>query len=427
MARVSLRLAAAAAASMALLSGCGFGLEPVLQLVTDRQEMAAYVDNFNATHTDVRVEITYEENPAQAVLDGVAGDLVIGSWLSTPAVMDRLDALADIVKPGKLEPSWFYQKLLAMGSRDNRPFLVPLSFSLPAIVYEPEAIAPTELPPMFMPLDTLRSLSAPFNKTDKSGVFTRVGFSPSWNGEFLTESALLLGARFRPGRNGMPAWDDTGLRRTVDLTRSWLIEVNGRANGSADADESFTSRFFLVQPWYELLSSGRIRFALASFTDFFALPEDKRHAMDFRWLSQDGQVPVLDDVLFAGILRTSRNKAGARTFLLWFANPATQQGEGLLAVNQSRRIGVFAVTNGFSSLKSINEKDLPQRYPLLIGHIPQERMLVFPETLPDNWVAIRGTSGSDGVIWPWILAAASGRSSQSLDKALQDWQNAQRK
>ncbi len=96
-------------------------------------------------------------------------------------------------------------------------------------------------------------------------------------------------------------------------------------------------------------------------------------------------------------------------------------------MNQSMRIGVFAVTNGFSALKSINEKDLPQKYPVLLGHIPLERLLVFPETLPDNWVTLRGTSRSDGVIWPWILQAATNPSIQPLDKAIQEWQNAQKK
>ena len=408
------------AAACFALAGCGFGLEPTLTLITDRPEMAAYVDIFNATRTDVRVEMSYQESPAQAVLDGTAGDLVIGSWLSSPAVMDRLDGLGDIVKPGKLEPSWFYHSLLSMGSRDNRPFLVPLSFSLPAIVYLPGQDT-TELPPMFMPLDTLRNLSRPFNKTDKAGDVLQMGFSPSWDGNFLTETALLFGARFRPGRGGLPQWDENGLKKTVDFAHSWLVDVNG---GSSD-DAKFAVRTALVQPWYKLLTSQKVRFALASFTALFALPEDKRHDFDYRWLSQDGLIPVMDDVLFGGVLRSSRNKAGARAFLLWFASPTTQ--ESLLAANQSRRIGVFAVTDGFSALKSINEKDLPQRYPLLIGHVPGERLLVFPETLPDDWVKVRGTTTSDGVIWPWILSAARDPSTKPLDKTLQDWQNAQKK
>jgi hypothetical protein len=270
---------------------------------------------------------------------------------------------------------------------------------------------------MFMPLDDLRSMSKAFNKTNKSGLPTAMGFSPlgDWNADFLTASALLFGARFRPGRNGMPAYDENGLSRTTDFIRTWLNQVNG----GAAADGAFSGRN-RVQPWYKLLSSGKTLFALASFTDFFALPVEKRHDFDFRWLSQDNIIPVMDNVLFGGVLRASRNKAGARAFFQWFCSPAVQQT--LLNVNQSKRIGVFGVTDGFSSLKAINERDLPQKYPLLLGHIPLENILSFPGPLPDNWVKVR-----DGVLVPWIAQTASGQETQALDKKLDEWQKAQKK
>ena len=128
-------------------------------------------------------------------------------------------------------------------------------------------------------------------------------------------------------------------------------------NGGAAADAAFTNRI-LVQPWYKLLSSGKTLFALASFRDLFALPEEKRRDFDFRWLSEEGSIPVLDDVLFAGVPRSSRDKAGARAFLLWFCSLPVQQS--LLTVNQSRRIGVFGITNGFSALKS-DQREGPSR------------------------------------------------------------------
>jgi ABC-type glycerol-3-phosphate transport system substrate-binding protein len=403
---------AAVAVGMAALAGCSFGTESAVRLITNRSELAAYVDRFNSLQGDVKVEISYQEVPSQAVLDGVPGDVVIGEWLASPAVMDRLDSLADLVKPGKLDPSWFYARFLDMGSRDNRPILIPVSFTLPAIAYMRSS---ADLANMFMPLDALESRSHDFNKTSKAGTLTSVGFSPFWNPDFLTETALLFGARFRPGRNGLPAFDEGGVAKTVDFARSWMTKVN---NGPA-VDAAFANRN-LVQPWYKLLSSGRILFALTSFTEFFALPEEKRRDFDFRWLSQDNLIPVMDNALFAGVTRSSRQKAGARTFLSWFCSFAVQQS--LLAVNQSRRIGVFGVTDGFSALKSINEKDLPQKYPLLLGHIPMENILAFPGPLPDNWVKVR-----DAVIRPWIEQAAAGQESDPLEKKLEDWQKSQKK
>ncbi|HEY9595701.1 MAG TPA: hypothetical protein VHE79_14575, partial [Spirochaetia bacterium] len=401
-----------AAAILATLAGCGLGLEPTVHLMTNRAEMAAYVDRFNAVQNDVRVELTWQETPYQAVLDGTQADLVIGEWLASPSIMDRMDGLADIVKPGKIDPSWMYSRLVAMGSHDNRPMLVPLSFSLPAMVYVRQ---PVDMPTMILPIDTIRAMGKAFNRTNKAGMLENVGFSPAWNPDFLTEMAILDGAHIRPGRGGLPVWDENGLKKVVDLTRSWMTDVNG----GVEADASFTRRA-LDQPWYRLISTGRVMFAMASFTDFFALPAEERRDLDFRWLSQDGIIPVLDNVLWAGIPRSARSKSGARAFLQWLCTPSVQQT--LLGVNQSRRIGVFGVTNGFSSLKTVNEKDLPQKYPLLLGHIPTESLLVFPENLPDNWVRIR-----DSVIHPWILQTAAGSENGPLDKRLADWIEAQKK
>ena len=103
------------AALCAFLTGCGLIPEPSVRMVTDRAEMAAYVDRFNALQSDVRVELAWREAPFQSVLDGVQADLVVGEWLSSPAVMDRFDPLGDLVKPGRVDPSWFYAGLLCHG------------------------------------------------------------------------------------------------------------------------------------------------------------------------------------------------------------------------------------------------------------------------------------------------------------------------
>jgi len=328
--------------------------------------------------------------------------------------MDRMDGLGDIVKPGKVDPSWFYSRLLAMGSRDNRPVLVPLSFSLPAIVY---VRGPTDLPTMFMPLDTLRAMSRTFNKTDKNGALSSVGFSPTWSADFLTSTALLFGMHLRPGRNGMPTWDENGLRKTVDFVTSWVADISGALPTAPSPPATCsTSRGRGTSCWQTL--RGPFSDSRHSRTSSDCR---KRSAATwiFRWLSQDGLIPVLDDVLFAGIQRSSRDKSGARAFLQWFCSLSVQQT--LITVNQSRRIGVFGITNGFSALKGINEKDLPMKYPLLLGHIPQENLFSFPETLPDSWLRVRD------VIDPWIVATARGQETETLQKKLEEWQNAQKK
>ena len=383
-----------------------------MRLVTDRPEIAAYVERYNARQNDARVEILYDADPARAVLGGrAAGDVVIAQWLASPALMAKFDSLADIVKPGKIDPAWFYTGLLAMGSRDNRAFLVPVSFSLPAVVFSRASVA-AELPSLALPFETMRTMSGAFNVMGKNG-WSAVGFSPLWSGDFLSNLARVSGVRFRAARNGQPSWDADALARTAAFIRSWVGEVNG----GAQADGVFSERT-LVQPSARLLSTKKILFALVPFADYISLPEEKRRDFDFRWLASGPSIAVQDDVLFAGVLRSSRNKTGAREFLTWFCSPQTQRS--LLEVNQSRRIGVFCISGGFSSFKAINEKDLPQRYPLLLGRIPPESSLVFPETLPDDWLRMR-----DEVIRPWLGRSAAEPEQQPLDKALGEWRKAQ--
>jgi hypothetical protein len=397
-----------------LLAGCGLIPDPAVQLVTNRPEMAAYVDRYNAMQSDVRVEIVYEEAPHQAVLDGKQGDVVMGEWLATPSLMSRFDPLVDLVKPGKIDPSWFYAGLLSMGSRDNRPILIPISFNLPAVVFFKSAIQ-SEIPSMFMPLDVLRAASEAFTIVSKNGSLSAAGFSPFWYPGFLGATAQLFGARFHPGRNGLPAWDAEKLSKAVDYSRSWITEVNK----GPEADRAFSSRV-LAQPWYRLLSAKKTLFALVPCCDFFGLPEEKRRDLDFRWLAQGNNIPAMDEALFVGVLRSSRNKGGARAFLQWFCTLSVQRS--LLEVNQSRRIGVFGISNGFSSLKAINEKDLPQKHPLLLGHIPSENMIGFPDPLPDNWQKVR-----DEVVLPWMERTAVDEEDQPLEKRLEEWLIAQKK
>jgi hypothetical protein len=364
---------------------CGLVSDPTVRLMTNRPELAAYIERYNSTQDDYRLEIAYVESPAQSVLSGEQADIVIGEWLAAPQIMERFESTADIVKAGRIDPSLFYAGLLAMGSKDNRPVLIPVSFDIPALVF-----------------------------MGKNGP-SSMGFSPFWNRVFLSSSAALFGAKIRAGRGGVPAYDPDGLAKTVDFLRDWL----DRVNGGKDRDAAFADKN-LVQPYYKLIETEKILFAIAAFTDFFALPEEKRRSLDFRWPSREGVIPVMEDVLFAGVLRLAKNKSGAKSFLEWFFS--LQNQKSLLDVAQSLRIGVFGVTNGFSAFKSLNERELPQKYPILLGHIPSENLLLFPEILPDNWLEIR-----DEVFWTWLMRFAKGEETAPLSSVLDDWQAASKK
>jgi ABC-type glycerol-3-phosphate transport system substrate-binding protein len=402
------RFAAPLAAAL-LAAGCGLLPDPSVRLATSRPEVAAYAERWNARQNEFRIEVHWRESPAQAVLDGEAFDVVIGEELAAASVMDRLESLGDIVAPGRLDPGGFYPGLIAMGSRDNRPLAVPLSFDLPALVFLRGAL-PEGAPPLAIGIETVRELSRPVNAIGKGGGLSSVGFSPLWDPEFLLLAARLFGARPRAGRGGALTWDDGGLRAGVEFVRSWIADDNG----GAALDRAFASRN-LVQPWERLLASRKILFALMPFTRFIALPEQMRRDFDYRWLARADAVPVRDTVLFAAVPRAARNKRGAKAFLEWFAGPAAQRE--LAEVNRSLRLGVFGVTSGFSALVALNEKDLPQLHPSLLGRVPAAGMLSFPEPLPSGWYRMR-----DEAFLPWMERAVAEGDAGTLEDALNAWQ-----
>ncbi len=399
-------------AAAILAAGCGLLPDPAVRLATSRPEVAAYVERYHARQDEYRLAVHWRESPARAVLEGEVFDVVIGEELATASVMDRLESLGDVVKPGRLDPAGFYPGLLAMGSRDNRPLAVPLSFDLPALVFLRGAL-PQDLPSLAIGIETVRSLARPLNSIGAGGGLATVGFSPLWNREFLLLSARLFGARLRAGRGGTLAWDPAGLQASVDFTRAWVVEDNG---GGA-LDRAFATRN-LVQPWERLLEARKILFAPMPFTGFLALPEEVRRGLDYRWLARDNVIPVRDTVLFAAVPRAAPNKRGAKAFVEWFAGPAAQRE--LAEVNRSLRLGVFGVTSGFPALVAVNEKDLPQLHPSLLGRIPAAAMLGFPETLPSGWERMR-----DEAVLPWLEPAATATAAGTLEDALLAWQRAQ--
>ncbi len=406
--RVLLPLAAAAAA--AALASCGLLSEPAVRLLTNRPEFAAYAEIFNARQGDFLVEVGWRDSPAQAVRDGEAADLVIGDSLAVADVMDRLDPLSDVIKAGRIDPAAIYPGLLAMGSRDNRPLLLPLAFDLPAVVMA-RTPASGELPAMMLPLATMRTMADGFTTQGKGGGLATVGFPPLWDPDFLLLVARLYGTRPRAGKAGAFTWDPEPLDQAVAFMRSWVTEDDGGKN----SELAFIKRNLTRQPWDRLLAAGKVRFAVVPFTEYAALPEEKRRDLEFRWLAQDGRVPVLDDAVFAGVPRAARNKRGARAFLEWLAKLETQRS--LLEVNHSSRLGVLGVCGGLSAFTALNEKDLPEQRPLLLGHVPPQDALSFPDPLPARWDEARSA-----VVLPWLTeAAAGGGAGGGLGEAIDAW------
>jgi len=98
--------------------------------------------------------------------------------------------------------------------------------------------------------------------------------------------------------------------------------------------------------------------------------------------------------------RSSGRKPQAKGFILWAFQEQTQSK--LLEIGRRQRLGIFGIAGGFSALKSVNQRELPQYYPRLIGRIPPEELLQVPGPLPEAWPEIKAR-----VLIPWLKEAVS--------------------
>jgi ABC-type glycerol-3-phosphate transport system substrate-binding protein len=390
---VVLALAAALTAALALSSCGATGPRPAV-IWTDSPELALYAELFNASQSGYRMAVEWKADLAEALkAPGPSPDLVVGRYLKASLSRDRFQALDYLFGELTVNQAAFYPALLAEGNSGGRQLLLPVSFDLPAIVYRQGGVANAS-GNFLLGLEDLRKESAAFNQS-KSGAYTRMGFSPRWDPDFLVATAWALGAAFREGRP--LAWNEEGLDRAVSSLRSW----SAGTNGSATAEDDFQFKYLYTPP-YKYIAEGRALFAYMKASDLFLAPQEKRAGLDYRWYAEAGLIPVSPNVVNAGIPRAARDKSAAETFLKWFYSEDGQKAM-LEAARTTRSMeGSFGIAGGFSAVRTVTERVFPQYYASLVGHLPPAEGLSVPGALPADWPRLEAS-----VVSAWLLDATS--------------------
>lgn len=386
------RLALAAAAVLALVS-CSRDRNSAV-IMTDSPEFAFYVDTFNASQDRYRLELQFRSNVPKALAQVAETPpaLAIGRFLANDQARSRFVNLDYLFRELIVNPSGVYQGLLQRGEFDGRQLLLPVSFNMPLVAWRRGEAAPGK-DNFVISLDEIRTAAAARNELAGS-TFVRMGFSPRWDPDFLLLFARMSGAAFREG--SPLAWNDEGLAASLESLRSWSSEVNRSA---ADEDD-FQFKYLYLPPNLSV-QEGRIAFAYMDSSQFFLLSEERRAALEYRWIARGTAIPVLEEALYAGILRRGKGRAAAESFLKWFFREETQRY--LLEKTRSLRTSetVFGIAGGFSSIRSVNEKVLPVFYPSILGHLPPPDYIEAPPTLPADWTDLAGR-----VLKPFLINAA---------------------
>ena len=396
-------------ALLAMVAGCSlFSNNSAAELWTDRPELAVYAELYNAQTDGRKIEIVYKEIPWLS-LEHENGhpSLVAGTRLDDSGTIMKFQSLDTSIRKGKIDPSRFYESLFNMGCISEKCHLLPVSFSLPAVAFKAE-LGQSLSDDYIMTYEEMRSLSEEFNVFDERA--THIGYSPRWQSDFIYYLSRLFGADYFQSDSGFVTWNDAKVQDALAYASDWIVTTNG----GYDAEDAFESKY-MYDPLYKLLDTQRILFSFTRLDRFLSYPTEVRENLDIRWLSDGTKIPVDDDVLFIGIPKQSKYNKTAEAFLSWLFTYETQVK--LLESAQFERMRFFGIAGGLSSLTAVNTDAIPRFFPFILGHVPHENFLDFPERLPVSWERKRAE-----VIIPWFSDAISeSGAGETLADTLAQW------
>jgi PAS domain-containing protein len=391
-------------ALLATLAGCG---SATVILWTDRSEAAPIVELFNAQQQRYVVELRYEPDVSRALrLSEVAADVVIAGSIEDDSTA-RLFRPLDRLLGNSIRSEEFYEPLLANGVRSGKQLLLPLSFNLPLVFFaQPDIGMPDDIS---LGPEQMRSAGVVFNELEEDRA-DRIGFSPLWDGSFLYEMIRLEGLVITENDAGEPEWSLESLLSAMNVAIAWVEEDNG----GVAVDAAFREQY-LYDPIIRLVQQGRVLFGFDTSESYFTRSDDARSGIEFRWLGKEGNVPVLESIVYAGIPDRAVNRSGAEAFLSWLFDVALQTE--LLTNNRRKRIDTFGVVGGFSSLWRVTERSMPDQYPALQSMIPPAGWMSFPPPSPRHWERV-----VEQVVQPWLLREAAGLpQSRDLASSVSAW------
>jgi len=395
-----------------LLCSCDEPEQSRIIIWTSSAEFAQYTELFNFTHPGSNAVIVYKENPAQELppaKDELPPDIVIGSWLCTDKTQKQFKSLDYLFDRQTISSSMFYNQLLEAGKIRKTQYLLPVSFNLPAVIFA-ESNKDFISENYTMTLDQIKAAGLSYNEKNKKGTFSRIGFLPSANDDFLYLTTKLYRVDFREEK-GQIVWSDLRLRNVVSYDRDWIINTNG----SAQEEQDFAYKY-LFMPDYRQVTSGRTLLAYTTSNKMFGYMKNQELNIDYRWIAGDDFIPIEDSLLMTGIYTKARNEQGATEFLTWFFDSENQKEILERKIQMELNNEMFGIADGFSSLRDVTEHVLPIYYNQLLTNLPPAQLLKVPQKLPARWDSYKSV-----VVEPYLNSAITTDSKASMGDYEAEW------
>ena len=399
-------------AAFSILSSCDETEQSRIIIWTSSAEFAQYTELFNFTHPGSNAVIVYKENPAQELppaKDELPPDIVIGSWLCTDKTQKQFKSLDYLFDRQTISSSMFYSQLLEAGKIRKTQYLLHVRFNLPAVIFA-ESNKDYISENYTMTLDQIKAAGLSYNEKNKKGTFSRIGFLPSANDDFLYLTTKLYRVDFREEK-GQIVWSDLRLRNVVSYDRDWIINTNS----SAQEEQDFAYKY-LFMPDYRQVTSGRTLLAYTTSNKMFGYMKSQELNIDYRWIAGDDFIPIEDSLLMTGIYTKARNEQGATEFLTWFFDSENQKEILERKIQMELNNEMFGIADGFSSLRDVTEHVLPIYYNQLLTNLPPAQLLKVPQKLPARWDSYKSV-----VVEPYLNAAITTDSKTSMGEYEAEW------
>lgn len=376
-------------------------------------EFAQYIELFNRTHPDNNVVLVYKENPADSLppaRDEAVPDIIAGPYLRNDKTWLNFKSLEFLFDRSILSSEDFYTQLLDAGKQHGRKYLLPVSFNLPCVMFASEN---RELVTnnYTLTLDQIREISAGFNKQNKNGAYTRMGFTPLSYPDFPYLVARLFDVNFRVEK-GNVVYNNLALKDTIDYLRNW----SDSANQSVQTEDDFAYKY-LFMPEYRQATSGRCLFSYTTSDQLFRFMHDEDEEIDYRWIYKGDSIPVEDSFVMMGIYDRAENVVGATEFISWFLQSENQKAILDRKAKANLDTEKFGIAGGFSAVREVNDRILPLYYTKLLSNLPPSQMITVPEKLPAKW-----DSYKEIVIEPYINAAVHSDVLPEMLPYIREWE-----
>ncbi len=382
---------------------------------TDNEELASYVELFNATH-DAKAVIIYKKEVLRALppaKDEQIPDLVIASELKTEDVRKIFSPVEFIFGEHKLNKSIFYSKLLEYGTSKGTQYLIPVSFNLPTMVFNKNNASFITDDHIIM-LEDIKNASANFTaKNDSGTIYLTMGYAPSWDENFIYNITKLKGASYRESENVF-SYDENAINQVIQYCKNWTVQNNE----STDTEQNFQFKYLYMHKFNQL-STDKCLFAYMPSNEFFTQNQNESASISFRWLSDGDCVMVEDNIVSLGMYKKSKNPQKAKMFMQWFFSKDTQK----LLMERMKKMNLttpqFGIVGGFSSIKEVNDTVFPIYYRELLENLPVESYLSVPGALPSRWETIKSR-----IIIPYLIESIDTQNNKeikSLEQRIDNW------